>query len=408
MKKLTTYALFTLALTSILVACGNTSSKSVPVADSTSIKLRKDSLEKAAAKTIPSHRSVNRELNDMARYIAGMPIGTGSTLDSSLLNNKDWKNYCKTLNETWQRVGETKINKMKPWVDKELNGLGTQALFYPFAGADFMNAVTLFPHAKNYYMVGLEPVGTPPDLKKIAKLKDIGHYFNTVNQSLESILNFSFFRTKSMAVEFHQPDVNGTIHVLLLFLERTGNSVIAIQPVRVNSKGDLIVYKTFAEAARDSAKNQGAQIDFLGPDSLEHSVTFFSINLSNPSFEGNGGFKKFIKDHHADVTYIKSASYLMHKVAFSDIRSTILSNSRAILQDDSGIPWKLFNDTTNRNITLYGAYTGTIDIFPSNVQSDLDAAYKHNPGAVKPLPFGIGYKYREGESNLMLSVKKSK
>jgi hypothetical protein len=97
----------------------------------------------------------------------------------------------------------------------------------------------------------------------------------------------------------------------------------------------------------------------------------------------------------------------MHKAYFSDIRSTILNGSRAILQDDSGLPWKLFNDNT-RDVTLYGAYTGTIDIFPKDFQKDLDDAYKKEPSKskVKDLPFGIGYKYIKGTSNLMLSVRK--
>ena len=95
----------------------------------------------------------------------------------------------------------------------------------------------------------------------------------------------------------------------------------------------------------------------------------------------------------------------MHKVYFSGIRSYILANSRAILQDDSGIPWKLFNDSLH-TVTLYGAYTGTISLFPTYVQPDLDNAYKANPSQVRALPFGIGYKYVLGESNLMLSVRK--
>jgi len=367
---------------------------------------KKDSMA-IAAQNKPIHHPVNPELNDMARYIAGMNIEPGSKLDASLLSDKDWVAYSKKLNAAFAKYDSVQLKKMKPWVESELSGLKTKNLFYPFAGADILNAYTLFPNAQNYYMVGLEPVGTPPDLTKIQKQKDLTHYLNTVNQSLESIINFSFFRTKSMAVEFHQADVNGTIHVLLLFLERTGNSIIDIKPVAVNNKGELISYSSFKDAQKDSIKNKGAQIAFVSSDGTEHTVTYFSINLSNEFFPKNVGFKTFIKNQQADVTYVKSASYLMHKAYFSDIRSTILTNSRAILQDDSGISWKLFNDEAH-TVTLYGAYTGTISIFPEYFQKDLDDAYKKEPGKsnVKPLPFGIGYKYLKGESNLMLSVKK--
>ena len=402
MRKSSLLGLILVTVSYLLMACGAGTSNEVNKNDSLHVSsLHKDSV--AAIKN-NLRRPVNKNLNNLARYIAGMEI-TDPSFDSTLLHQKDWANFSKTMNETWANTGEPKIAKMKPWVTKELDPIKATNLFYPFAGADALNAVTLFPHVKNYYMIGLEPVGTLPDFNKILKAKDIDHYFKTVGQSLESILNFSFFRTKSMAVEFHQSDVNGTIHVLLLFLERTGNSIIDIQPVAVNPKGELIVYKDFNAAEKDTLRNKGAAISFVGPDSLEHTLTYFSINLSNEAFPKNSGFKAFLKKQQADVTYIKSASYLMHKAYFSDIRSTILSNSRAILQDDSGIPWKLFNDST-ATVTLFGAYTGTISLFPNCVQADLDNAYKKDPTKVHALPFGIGYKYVPGESNLMLRVKK--
>jgi hypothetical protein len=401
MKKILVFSFATL----LAFSCGSQHNNKQISVDANS---KKDSLRADSITHIPVHPPINRDLNDMARYIAGMEIAPGSKLDSSLLNNKDWKSYAKSLNSEWAKLDSVHLKVMKRWVEAELSDLHTKALFYPFAGADMLNAYTLFPNAKNYYMVGLEPVGTPPDFNKINKAKDLQHYFSTVHQSLSSIINFSFFRTKSMAVEFHQSDVNGTLHVLLLFLERTGSSIINIQPVAVNGKGELTKYASFADAGKDTLKNKGAEIDFISADSTEHTVIYFSINLSNEAFPKNAGFKAFIKNQGADVTYIKSASYLMHKAYFSDIRSTILAGSRAILQDDSGIPWKLFNDST-RNITLYGAYTGTIDIFPRDFQKDLDDAYKKEPSKskVKDLPFGIGYKYIKGQSNLMLSVRKN-
>lgn len=374
--------------------------------------VKRDTVKKEIVKidSVPvkqTARPVNRELDDMARYISGLKIEPGSKLPPDLLKNQDWKSYCGILNQNWTRFSKSKISKMKPWVEKELNGLDTKTLFYPFAGADMLNASILFPQAKQYILVGLEPVGTPPDLKKLLKTDSVAIYFSTINKSLSSILNFSFFRTKSMAVDFHNEDVNGTMHIILFFLERTGNSIIDIQPVAVNSKGELVTYTSFDKAHKDTLRNHGAQIDFIGTDSIERSVIYFSINLANQPFAKNTGFKTFLKKQGADVTYIKSASYLMHKPYFSDIRATILDNSRAILQDDSGISWKFFNDSTHtkRDITLYGTYTGTIPLF-KNYQEDLREAYKKDSLKIKPLPFGIGYKYKSGESNLMLSIRK--
>ena len=38
----------------------------------------------------------------------------------------------------------------------------------------------------------------------------------------------------------------------------------------------------------------------------------------------------------------KSTSYMLHRKEFSLIRNLVLDNSAAILQDDSGIPYRLF------------------------------------------------------------------
>ena len=400
MKQTITHCVAVLVALTLFASCGNNVNQPQNNAQDT---VKKDSTKFDSAKSKQASRPINTDLNNMARFIAGMEIPDGSKFDT-LKKNNEWKNYSKSLNDNWAKADSTKIQKMKPWAQTELAPLQTKALFYPFAGADMLNAYTLFPRAQKYFLVGLEPVGTPPDFKKIAEAKELDHYFNAVKQSISTILNFSFFRTKAMATEFRQTDVNGTIHVILLFLERTGNSIIDIKPVAVNSRGELVTYSTFEESHKDSLKNKGAEIDFVSADSVEHSAIYFSINLVNSSFAQNEGFKTFIKNQGADITYLKSASYLMHKDYFSDIRTTILQNSRAILQDDSGMPWKYLNDGAH-DITLYGTYKGPISLFSMNMQKDLDSTYKKEAANVKALPFGIGYKYRQGESNLMLAVK---
>jgi hypothetical protein len=53
---------------------------------------------------------------------------------------------------------------------------------------------------------------------------------------------------------------------------------------------------------------------------------------------------------------------------------------------------------------FFGTYSGTLDIFAKYYQRDLHAAFAA-PGAAAPLPFGTGYKWRAGESNLLLAVR---
>ena len=85
---------------------------------------------------------------------------------------------------------------------------------------------------------------------------------------------------------------------------------------------------------------------------------------------------------------VKSASYLMHEADFSYVRNAVLSKSKAILQDDSGISYKFF-DKTKWDIQLYGVYNGPIPLFAKRYEKDLKEAF--TKGNVKPITFQYGY-----------------
>ena len=105
----------------------------------------------------------------------------------------------------------------------------------------------------------------------------------------------------------------------------------------------------------------------------------------------------------AGNVYLKAASYLLHESYFSRIRSFLLNHATSVLQDDSGIPFRFFRDGGWR-FWFFGTYSGTLDIFAKYYQSDLQSAFATS-GAAVSLPFGTGYKWRPGESNLLLAVK---
>jgi hypothetical protein len=97
---------------------------------------------------------------------------------------------------------------------------------------------------------------------------------------------------------------------------------------------------------------------------------------------------------------IKSASYLLHSSNFSTVRDFILANSATIIQDDSGIPlgyysarkWRLFP---------FGRYAGPISEFPNKYQQSYAELFER----AQPMDFGIGYRWRSHESNLLLAVR---
>jgi hypothetical protein len=73
------------------------------------------------------------------------------------------------------------------------------------------------------------------------------------------------------------------------------------------------------------------------------------------------------------------------------------------VQDDSGIPVSYFK-SDQWQFFPFGRYLGPIAIFPGRYQHRLAEIYHKGPA--KPLDFGLGYRWRPNESNLLLAVRK--
>ena len=100
------------------------------------------------------------------------------------------------------------------------------------------------------------------------------------------------------------------------------------------------------------------------------------------------------------TTFIKSASYLLHGGEFSNVRRAILANSSAVLQDDSGIPFRFYQDEA-WSTELFGNYVRTLDMFKAYYQADLRGAY--TAADPQPLKFGVGYTFTPSETCLILA-----
>jgi len=99
---------------------------------------------------------------------------------------------------------------------------------------------------------------------------------------------------------------------------------------------------------------------------------------------------------------LKATSYMPHHPGFSILSDALLRASDAILQDDSGLPFKKFA-TDQWKVQLYGDYNQPYGSFRWMEQPDLREAYKTS--GPKPLPMHIGYGYRRITSNLQLATR---
>jgi len=374
--------------------------------------------EEGTTKAEEKPKPVDKQYEDIARFIAGIPPEKGSKLES-LTSNPAWKNYAQVADGQWAKMDNGRMVKMKKWTGEYLKEPNAQkgVLFYPFSGADILHAATFFPEAEEIVMIGLEPIGSMPDFEKIAQ-KSLGAYFNGIQTTIYEVLNLSFFKTIDMAQEFTGravSDLDGTLPVLLLFLKRTHHEILYYEKVAVLPDGTLA---TASEENTADTTYIGTKIAFRreGKEDEYKTLYYFAANIDNNYYESRSGlrvnglkkhvdFRKYLESLNINATYLKSASYLMYRESFSIIRNLILDKSKYVLQDDSGMPFKYFADG-KWDVTLFGRYAGPIGLFSSRYQNDFAAAYKNGEYPIKPLPFGIGYQYREGTSNLILAVKK--
>jgi hypothetical protein len=132
-------------------------------------------------------------------------------------------------------------------------------------------------------------------------------------------------------------------------------------------------------------------------------LLYFPVNISDSGLSHKPQFLAYLHSLGTTLMFTKAASYCLHTPSFLNIRKISL-DARAILEDDSGIPYKFVSDSTWKG-TLYGRYTKPVADFNYGYQKDLDQAFGSKAN-VKPLPFNIGYHWNDTYSNLILAIRK--
>jgi hypothetical protein len=348
-----------------------------------------DSFSPLVAKN-PLSSDQMENINASAKGLAALGTPDGNAWEST----KEWQKYKSAIDEKWRYLARIRLDAMHNWGNSQLSGLRgeTGSVFYPFSGPDALYANTLFPDSKVLIMAGLEPVGTMPDLAKLKQNGKLGPYLDRVETSLFTILAASFFKTKDMKNDFNNDLVDGLMPAIIVFLAREGYSIDDIQYVALDHDGEL-------HARGEKSGAPGVQITYAGGRTL----LYFQADLGNDGLKDNPGFVRLMKRLSPGVTYLKAASYLLYEDYFSTIRNAILDDSVGVVEDDSGIPLKFF-DQSKWQIIPYGDYTGPIGLFKEHNQPDLTAYYKKTPH--DQLAFGSGYKFAASVSSLLVAKKK--
>jgi hypothetical protein len=337
--------------------------------------------------------------HDYALFIAGISNPEGAL--TAYQCQPAWVRHAKFFDHNWESFTKRRLSPMREWASQELGSASAATVFYPFSGPDFVNVFALFPHAKTYLLIALEPVGVIPDFSA----RKEQNFFASLQRSLYDLLNLAFFKTNQMKSSIGKSELKGTLPVLMFFLAREQARLLDVQYWVMEPDG-TIAESPAVGGEISSHGIPGVRIVFTSTGSTENrTLYYFQFNLRNDSLARNQQFVSFLKSFGPLTTFTKAASYLMFKPHFSAIRQFILDQSLYVLQGDSGIPIRYF-DPAVWDLRFYGTYTCPIALFSNCYQPDMAALYKG--GEVQPLPFGFDYRHRVRTSNLMFAVKKAK
>lgn len=344
--------------------------------------------------TTPATRAADTAtVDDTARFLAGLPPSEGSPL-MALTKDSSWQHHAHFFDNAFAQLEQRQLSKVRAWADTNL-AAPKPTMFYFFSGPDFLYADAFYSKANTYVMAALEPSGSVPDLVKMPR-GSVDAALGNIEHSLGNLMSFSFFITKHMKVDLHAGQISGTLPLLFVFIERSGKTIRDVTPVALDDDGKVL---TGSESGTKANAPRGVRILFAGKDGAEKTLYYFSTDLSNTGVKSSG-FLKFCATMAPGNSLIKSASYLLHSGSFTATRDFLLNDSATIIQDDSGIPLADYNAKKWRFFP-FGHYAGPISEFPRRYQESYAELFRR----AQPMDFGIGYRWRTHDSNLLLSVK---
>lgn len=320
--------------------------------------------------------------DDVGLFLAGKPVRRGAVL-SRLQQTVEYQEHQREIGRIWRDTGRPRIRAMELWSSAEVTAVtgGGGTVYYPFGGPDLLHVNAMFPQARNYALMGLEPVGEVPLLESLPP-GEVLAALPAFRQSVKTQLLIGYFVTKDMRSDLERSVLRGVTPILLGTVALIGGEVESVNAISAGGK-------------------PGVEMQYYDGSGLRHTAYYVAGDLSNGGFKG--GYQQWLAGFGGKATYFKAASYLMHDDRFSQARDFFLSQSRAVLQDDSGIPFRHFPQDT-WSFRYYGSYEKPIELFAEYQQHDLQQAFATNPKTA--LAFGSGYQANYYDANLLLAVKR--
>lgn len=393
--------LATLAATSTLacLACAEPAAPSAaPPAAGPPVAAVPEAAPPAAAAPPVVTASGQSTVADQARFLAGLPVAEGSPLQP-FTRTQDFKDHAAAMDAAWSKLGE-RLARAGAWEARALAPLirRDRKVIYFFGGPDAAHVVRLFPEAPAYLLAGLEDVGAV-QAPEAMKPEAVHASIDGLAAALHTFVEKSFFVTSKMGRDLRGKGIKGVQPVLYLFLARSGAQVLDATAIEVGADGQA---KELAPGAQPGAGVPGVRIHFQMPGRPVQELTYVKVDLGDDALARRPAFLTWARGYAPANGFLKSASFILHDRSFSRVRAFLLEGCDAILQDDSGVPYKVATKA-GFELTCFGPYLAPRDPFEAQVQPDLAEAC---PATAAPLDFVIGYR-RASDTALQLYRKKA-
>src|SRR5437899_5163101 len=226
--------------------------------------------------------------NDVARFLAGMPVPETSPL-APLTRDPAWQAHAAFFEEQFSKLNLRQLQKLHAWQETYLpeSLQPIPVAFYMFSGPDFLYVDQFFPKAAVYVLCGKEAMGPPPDPLRITNLSGA---LGNLENAMKSSLNTTYFITKDMKIDLHEQNLNGVLPILYAFIARADKSITNVTFGSLSSGG------AFQEAApgKKGSSVSGVRIRYTDNQSGDsQTMYYFSTDISDGGIKATPGFLQF-------------------------------------------------------------------------------------------------------------------
>ena len=330
--------------------------------------------------------------SDAAQWVAGL---NNRAFSATLTDEQRaaWNDFSRLSAADWANLNKQYLTRIEAWRSHNLPAAPATLAFYPFGGPDAANLLAFYPDARDYVMIGLEPLGCLPS----AITDYTPAYFAELRQSLSSVVAMGFFKTDDMRRDVTHSDLNGVLPLLLFLLSRAGFTINDVAPIGISPTGAVAPLASIAKP-----ETTGIAIQFSDARHGARTLRYFSLNLEDSRLEAQARHHQVSEGspRHRDAgegRLVPDAQAVFFHHSLHDSRQEPCRGGGGFRHSVSLLRCGRMGGAAVRN--LFPADPDVQGLEPGRSQGRLCG-----PG-VQPLDFGLGYRHR-GQSNLLVAVRK--